>query len=94
MATSYEVLKNRLTNGQPFTVTAALERITNLADTLMITTDEKDELTELAKLHGSDTAVSLEERVAQIETASLQHDLALAEIAGMLAALMGGVSNG
>lgn len=94
MATSYEVLKNRLTNGVPFTVAAALERITNLADTLVITTDEKDELTELAKLHGLNTAVSLEERVAQIEAASLQHDLALAEIAGMLAALLGGGTNG
>ena len=94
MATSYEVLKNRLTNGVPFTVAAALERITNLADTLVITTDEKDELVQLAQQYGSEAASTIDERVSQLETASLQHDLALAEIAGMLAALMGGVSNG
>ena len=51
---SYEVLKNRLTNGKPFTVEAAIERITALADNLDITQEQAEELTNLAQTHGLD----------------------------------------
>ena len=47
--TSYEVLKNRLTNGRPYTVEAAVARITALADALEITQDQANELTALAQ---------------------------------------------
>lgn len=51
---SYEVLKNRLTNGKPFTVEAAMDRITALADSLDITQEQAEELTNLAQTHGLD----------------------------------------
>lgn len=84
---SYEVLKNRLTNGKPFTVEAALDRITALADALEITQDQAEELTELANQYGSTAALSNEERLTRLETASLEHDAALMELAALL---MGG----
>lgn len=51
---SYEVLKNRLTNGDPFLKSAALERITALADNLNISQEQADELTALAEQYGVD----------------------------------------
>ena len=51
---SYEVLKNRLTNGKPFTVEAAMDRINALADNLEITQEQAEELTNLAQMHGLD----------------------------------------
>ena len=59
----YQVLYNRLTNGTPFTTDTAQARITALADALEITQEEADELSALAKEHGTSGA-TLEERVA------------------------------
>lgn len=51
---SYEVLKNRLTNGTAFLLQTALDRINALADALEITQEQADELTALATAHGAD----------------------------------------
>lgn len=51
---SYEVLKNRLTNGTAFLLQTALDRIDALADALEITQEQADELTALAKSKGQD----------------------------------------
>lgn len=51
---SYEVLKNRLTNGTAFLRQTALDRINSLADALEITQEQADELTALAKSKGQD----------------------------------------
>lgn len=50
----YDVLKNRLTNGNSFLRTAALERIAALADALEITQQQADELTAIAQEKGTD----------------------------------------
>ena len=51
---SYEVLRNRLTNGTSFLRQTALARINALADALEITQEQADELTALAKDKGQD----------------------------------------
>lgn len=56
---SYDVLKNRLTNGVPYTVEAALERINALANNLEITQEQADELAAIAKENGSSAAMSV-----------------------------------
>lgn len=81
---SYEVLKNRLLNGVPYTAEAALERIRALADNLEITQEQADELTAIAQEHGTTAALSVEERLAALEAASLEHDTALMELAMMI----------
>lgn len=86
--TSYEVLKNRLTNGRPYTVEAAVARITALADALEITQDQANELTALAQQYGSTASQDTETRLQQLEAASLEHDAALIELAGQLALLL------
>lgn len=86
--TSYEVLKNRLTNGHPFTVEAAVARITALADALEITQDQANELTALAQQYGSAAPQDTETRLATLEAASLEHDAALIELAGQVAQLL------
>ena len=86
--TSYEVLKNRLTNGRPYTVEAAVARITALADALEITQDQANELTALAQQNGSAASQDTETRLQQLEAASLEHDAALIELAGQLALLL------
>ena len=84
---SYEVLKNRLTNGQPYTVEAAIARITALADNLEITQEQAEELTAIANQFGSNEALDVDERLKRLEAASLEHDAALMELAQLL---MGG----
>ena len=86
--TSYEVLKNRLTNGRPYTVEAAVARITALADALEINQDQANELTALAQQYGSAASQDTETRLQQLEAASLEHDAALIELAGQLALLL------
>lgn len=86
--TSYEVLKNRLTNGRPYTVEAAVARITALADALEITQDQANELTALAQQYGSAASQDTETRIQQLEAASLEHDAALIELAGQVALLL------
>lgn len=51
---SYEILKNRLTNGDPYLTTTAMDRINALADNLDITQEQAEELTNLAQMHGLD----------------------------------------
>lgn len=82
---SYQVLKNRLTNGKPFTSSTAIARITALADELIITQEQAEELTALAVQYGTTEAVTVEERLAALEAASLEHDTALMELAAMIA---------
>ena len=82
---SYEVLKNRLTNGKPFAASTAIARITALADELVITQEQADELAALATQYGTAETVTVDERLAALEAASLEHDTALMELAAMLA---------
>lgn len=83
---SYDVLKNRLTNGVPYTAGAALERINALADNLEITQEQAEELIALAKQHGLES-IGDEERLTAVE-------LAVAELGATVAAMMGGESDG
>lgn len=85
---SYEVLKNRLTNGKPFTLESATNRINALADSLEITHEQATELLEIATANASNESLSYDERIKQLEIASLEHDAALMELANLL---MGGV---
>ena len=85
---SYEVMKNRLTNGRPFTVEAAVARITTLADSLEITQEEAEELTTLAQQYGSAAPEDAGARLQQLEVTSLEHDAALIELAGQVALLL------
>lgn len=67
---SYDVLKNRLTNGVPYTVEAAVERINALANNLEITQEQAEELTALANQHGLDAMPeNLDGRVETLEEA-------------------------
>lgn len=66
MNSSYEVLKNRLINGLPYTLEAATERITYLADMLMITSEQSEELIALAQEHASQTG-SYDDRITALE---------------------------
>lgn len=67
MNSSYEVLKNRLTNGSPFLLEAALARINYLADNLVITEEQRAELTTLAKQNGQNEILSVNERLDMLE---------------------------
>lgn len=67
MNSSYEVLKNRLTNGSPFLLEAALARINYLADNLQITEEQRTELTTLAKQNGQNEILSVNERLDMLE---------------------------
>ena len=49
----YEILKNRLTNGAAFFKQVAIDRINKLADNLVITQEQADELLALAERNGS-----------------------------------------
>lgn len=65
---SYEVLKNRLTNGTAFLLQTALERINALADTLEITQDQADELITIAQKNGVDVLPDdIQSRIDRIE---------------------------
>ena len=67
MNSSYEVLKNRLMNGVPFALEEAMERISYLADTLVITNEQREELTALAEEHASQSGGSYDERITALE---------------------------
>lgn len=67
MNSSYEVLKNRLTNGSPFLLEAALARINYLANNLQITEEQRAELTTLAKQNGQNEILSVNERLDMLE---------------------------
>lgn len=79
---SYEVLKNRLTNGTAFLRQTALDRINALADALEITQEQADELTELAKAKGQDILPDdLPARMELLEDAAKQSTILQALIA-------------
>lgn len=67
MTTSYEVLKNRLTNGTPFQIDMAVARINYLADTLEITEEQRDELTKLATENGTYQLLDVNQRLDMLE---------------------------
>lgn len=81
---SYDVLKNRLTNGKAFQISAAITRINALADNLEITQEQATELTELANANGVAETSTVEDRLTALEAASLEHDTALMELAALL----------
>lgn len=81
---SFDVMRNRMTNGKYFSAEAAKARIARLLDELEITQEQADELCALADEHGGGATV--EERLAAVEAAALEHDAALMELAAMLTA--------
>lgn len=84
MANSYEIMRNRMTNGRHFGKEAAKARIARLLDELEITQEQADELCALADEHGGGATV--EERLAAVEAAAMEHDIALMELAAMMTA--------
>lgn len=81
---SFDVMRNRMTNGKYFSREAAKARIARLLDELEITQEQADELNALADQYGGGATV--EERLAAVEAAALEHDAALMELAQMLTA--------
>ena len=81
---SFDVMRNRMTNGKYFSREAAKARIARLLDELEITQEQADELNALAEQYGGGATV--EERLAAVEAAALEHDAALMELAQMLTA--------
>ena len=81
---SFDVMRNRMTNGKYFSAEAAKARIARLLDELEITQEQADELNALAEQYGGGATV--EERLAAVEAAALEHDAALMELAQMLTA--------
>ena len=80
--TSFEIMRNRMTNGKYFDRETAKARIARLLDELAITQEQADELTDLAEQYGGGATV--EERLAAVEAAAMEHDIALMELAAML----------
>ena len=81
---SFDVMRNRMTNGNYFSAEAAKARIARLLDELEITQEQADALNALAEQYGGGATV--EERLAAVEAAALEHDAALMELAAMLTA--------
>ena len=77
-------MRNRMTNGKYFSREAAKARIARLLDELEITQEQADELNALAEQYGG--GATIEERLAAVEAAALEHDAALMELAAMLTA--------
>lgn len=80
---NYNILKNRMTNGEEFLKNSAIERINALADNLCITQSEADELMALAKKNGVD--VLSEDAYGRLNTVEQTTDeltLAMAEMIG------------
>lgn len=82
MANSYEIMRNRMTNGKYFDRETAKARIARLLDELEITQEQTDVLNALADEHGGGATV--EERLAAVEAAAMEHDIALMELAALL----------
>ena len=81
---SFDVMRNRMTNGKYFSAEAAKARIARLLNELEITQEQADALNALAEQYGGGATV--EERLAAVEAAALEHDAALMELAAMLTA--------
>ena len=72
---SYDILKNRLTNGNAFVKQTAIDRINALADTLEITQEQAEELLALAESKGVDVLPEdLSARLAELEAVSKKFD--------------------
>lgn len=80
--TSFEVMRNRMTNGKYFHRETAKARIARLLDELEITQEQADGLNALADQYGGGATV--EERLAAVEAAAMEHDIALMELAALL----------
>lgn len=65
----YQAIKNRLTNGVPYSAQRACERIEALANNLDISQGQADELRALAEKYGSADLPSQQERIAALEEA-------------------------
>lgn len=90
MTPMYLVMKDRLNNtARPYQREAAIARIDALANDLLITQEEADELLVLAENNGENDA-DIKARLATVEAAALEHDAALMELAELVAMLMGG----
>ena len=71
---SYEVLKNRMQNGQPFLRETALTRINALADALEISQEQADELTAIAQANGLDILPDdYQARIDALDDSALLH---------------------
>ena len=79
---SFDVMRNRMTNGKYFNRETAKARIARLLDELEITQEQADELNALAEQYGGGATV--EERLAAVEAAAMEHDIALMELAALL----------
>lgn len=96
----YEVLKDRLESGVPFLKATAITRIDKLADELLITQEQAEELKTLANQNGVDdlgrpveeVISEMKAAVAEMKTVVEQHDEAIVEIAEMVASVPGAVS--
>lgn len=80
---NYEILKNRMTNGEPFLRSQALERIRALANNLDITQSEAEELMALARTNGVD--VLPEDAMGRLDAVEQTTDeltLAMADLIG------------
>ena len=82
MANSYEIMRNRMTNGKYFDRETAKARIARLLDELTITQEQANVLNALAEQYGGGATV--EERLAAVEAAAMEHDIALMELAALL----------
>lgn len=82
--TSFEIMRNRMTNGKFFSRETAMARIARLLDELAITQEQADELNALAEQYGG--GATIEERLSAVEAAAMEHDVALMELAEMLTA--------
>lgn len=87
---NYEILKNRLTNGNPFSLEVAINRINALANNLLITQEQAEELSSLAEQNASSKSKTYDERLSDLELANFQCETALIEIANMLVSIVGG----
>lgn len=72
---SYDILKNRLTNGNAFVKQTAIDRINALADNLVLTQEQAEELLALAETNGVEVLPEdLPTRLAELEAVSAKFD--------------------
>lgn len=80
---SYDILKNRLTNGNVFVKQTAIDRINALADNLEITQEQAEELLALAEANGVEVLPEdLPTRLAELEAVSAKFDAFVAAAKG------------
>lgn len=69
--TNYEMFLNRITNGKPFTKSAATERVQTLANNLEINKDEENELMTIINDYGLDVLPN--DAMGRIANLELEH---------------------